>query len=90
MTKHYSIQIKNEKALVPFGTNLSSTIGYPRFKPFERKAIYIPHDLYQVFIGIIVSDASIQRQYKGDARLQFKQGYNNFHYFLLIPPDFDI
>jgi hypothetical protein len=37
-----------------------------------------------IFIGIIISDASVSRQGYGDARLQFKQGYNNFFYFYFV------
>jgi hypothetical protein len=38
-----------------------------------------------VFIGIILSDASIQKQNKkGDARLQFKQKYGQFEYLYYV------
>lgn len=85
MTKHYSLHFNNNNlALVPYGSNLSSTLGYPRYKPFERKVVNIPYALMQIFIGIILSDASIQRQYKADARLLFKQGYSNFLYFYFV------
>jgi len=60
-------------------------LGYPRFTRFERNAIYIPKDLRSIFIGIILSDASLSRAgLKGDARLQFKQGYENFLYFYSV------
>lgn len=83
LTRNYSSSKKTNLDIVLCGTNLSSTLGYPRFKPFERKAIFIPQHLMNVFVGIILSDASIQKQgkVKGDARLQFKQGYYNFYYF---------
>lgn len=84
MTKHNVLFHNNCLALVPYGTNLCSTIGYPRYKPWERKLAKIPQNLISVFIGIILSDASIQRQYLGDARLQFKQGYRNFEYFYFV------
>jgi len=84
MTKHNVLFNNSCLALVPYGSNLSSTLGYPRFKPFERKLVKIPLSLISVFIGIILSDASIQRQYLADARLQFKQGYSNFEYFYFV------
>ena len=38
-----------------------------------------------VFIGIILSDATIQKQNKGgDSRLQFKQEYRHFEYFYSV------
>jgi hypothetical protein len=84
MTKHNKTHDSNCLALVPYGTNLSSTLGYPRFTSQERKLVNIPPSLFNVFVGIILSDASVSRQNKGDARLQFKQGYPNFYYFFFV------
>lgn len=72
------------KALVPYGTNLSSTVGSPRYTTFYRNLIKIPSTLRPLFIGIILSDAHIQQQYKADARLQFKQTYRHFEYFYSV------
>jgi hypothetical protein len=72
------------KALVLYGTNLSSTVGSPRFTALERKFMLIPKNLLPVFIGIILSDANISKSYKGDARLQFKQTINHIEYFYFI------
>lgn len=72
------------KALVLYGTNLSSTVGSPRYTAFDRNLIKIPSILRPLFIGIIISDAYIQQQYKGDARLQFKQTYRHFEYFYSV------
>jgi hypothetical protein len=88
MTKHNRNQNLNNihtyKALVPYGTNLSSTVGYPRFTALERKSIRIPNNLLPVFIGIILSDANISKSYKGDARLQFKQTIKHIRYFYSV------
>jgi len=68
-----------ERNLVLYGSNLSSTVGSPKFTLVERSLIKIPISKMSVFIGIILSDASIQKQNKkGDARLQFKQKYGQF------------
>lgn len=72
------------KALVPYGTNLGSTLGYPRFTKLERMAIKIPTNLLSVFIGIIISDANLSKSNKGDARLQFKQTIKHIDYFYHI------
>jgi hypothetical protein len=63
---------------------LSSTVGYPRFTALERKSIRIPNNVLPVFIGIILSDASISRSYKGNARLQFKQTIKHIDYFYFV------
>lgn len=88
MTKHNRNKdinnIYTSKALVPYGTNLSSTVGYPRFTALERKSTLIPKNLLPVFIGIILSDANISKSYKGDARLQFKQTIKHIEYFYFV------
>jgi len=74
----------SSKLLVPYGSNLSSTVGSPRYTALERKSVIIPKNLLPVFIGILLSDANISRSYKADARLQFKQTINHIEYFYLI------
>jgi LAGLIDADG DNA endonuclease family len=72
------------KSLVVYGTNLSSTVGSPRFSASERNSIKIPNSLKSLFIGIILSDANISKPNKSDARLQFKQTYKHFEYFYSV------
>ena len=76
---------KGEFSLVLYGSNLSSTVGSPRYTYFERASIKIPYSKMSVFIGILLSDATIQKQNKGgEARLQFKQKYGHFEYFYSV------
>lgn len=89
--KKIKLLMNNEKvledqfSLVLYGSNLSSTVGYPRYTAFERHLIKIPKSKLSVFIGIILSDAYVQKQSKGgDARLQFKQKYSQFEYFYSV------
>lgn len=87
MTK-YNKDLNNiytcSKALVPYGTNLSSTVGYSRYTVLERKSVIIPNNILSIFIGIILSDANISKSYKADARLQFKQTINHIAYFYFV------
>jgi hypothetical protein len=77
--------IISESRLVLYGSNLFSTVGSPRYTALERHLIKIPKSKISVFIGIILSDANIQKQSKGgDARLQFKQKYSQFEYFYSV------
>jgi hypothetical protein len=72
-------------SLVLYGSNLSSTVGYPRYTYLERTLIKIPPSKMSVFIGILLSDATIQKQNRGgDARLQFKQTYRHLEYFYSV------
>jgi hypothetical protein len=88
MTKYnrnkYLNNIHTSKAIVPYGFNLSSTIGSPRFTALERKLIKIPNNLLPIFIGIIISDANISKPNKSDARLQFKQSFKHIEYFYSV------
>ena len=78
-------KVQDELSLVLYGSNLSSTVGSPRFTSNERVLIKIPTSKLSIFIGIILSDATIQKQnLGGDARLQFKQEYSHFEYFYSV------
>jgi hypothetical protein len=80
MTEYNKKQNLNHitKSVVVYGTNLGSTVGYPKFTALERKLIKIPNNYMPIFIGIILSDASLSKPNKGDARLQFKQSIKHF------------
>ena len=82
--KDLNLIYTSPKALVLYGTNLSSTIGYPRYTALERKSFRIPNSIFPVFIGIIFSDAHISRSYLADARLQFKQTIKHINYFYFV------
>ena len=68
--------------LVLYASNLSSTVG-SRYTSIERALIKIPTNKLSVFIGILLSDATLQKG-RGDARLQFKQQYSHFEYFYSV------
>lgn len=69
-------------SLVLYGSNLSSTVGC-RYTSIERALIKISSNKMSVFIGILLSDATLQKG-RGDARLQFKQKYSQFEYFYSV------
>ena len=80
-----NVKIQEHFGLVLYGSNLSSTVGSPRYTYCERALIKIPNSKRSVFIGIILSDATIQKQnLAGDARLQFKQNYSHLEYFYSV------
>lgn len=72
------------KAIVPYGTNLSSTVGFPRFTALDRKSLKIPNSLRSIFIGIIISDANLSKPNKGEARLVFKQTIKHIEYLYFV------
>jgi hypothetical protein len=74
----------NSRAIVPYGTNLSSTVGYPRFTALERKSIKIPNNLRSMLIGILISDGNISRPNQSDARFVFKQTLKHLEYLYSV------
>lgn len=88
MTKYnkiYKLNTKLDTALVIYGSNLSSTLNYPRYNAEIRKMVKIPKNYLSIFVGIILSDAHVSKSsLKGEARLQFKQSLKNSEYFFYI------
>lgn len=80
----YNRVSSGETRLVFYGSNLSSTVGSPRFTYNERALIKIPFNKRSIFVGIILSDATLQRLNVGGARLQFKQKYGQFEYLYFV------
>lgn len=72
-------------ALVPFGTNLSSTVGYPQYTVILQHMVTFPPYIQGVVVGLLLSDAWIQKTNKGgQARLGFKQSINAIDYLLAV------
>jgi hypothetical protein len=70
-------------SLVVYGSNLSSTVNYPKYTRIIQNLINIPIEHYSIFIGILLSDAWLQcNPGKGNARLGLKQTLNNSSYLL--------
>lgn len=70
-------------SLVVYGTNLSSTVNYPKYTMFVKKMINIPSQHYSIFIGLLLSDAWLQcNAGQGNARLGFRQSMEHLPYLL--------
>jgi len=69
-------------SLVPYGSNLSSTINYPKLSSAVRNIMNIPPQLYSIFVGLLMSDAWLQRpSIKRNARFGLKQSLEHAKYF---------
>jgi hypothetical protein len=75
-------KVREKFSLVLYG-NMGSTVASHRYNARERALIQIPLNKRSIFVGIILSDASLQKG-RGDARLQFKQKYSQFEYFYSV------
>src|SRR5690349_759734 len=64
-------------SLVPYGSNLSSNVGYPKFNKLTSGQIFLPPHIKGAVIGLILSDAWISFSNAGskNARLGFKQTF---------------
>ena len=79
-----NIVSSGETRLVLYGT-LGSTVGSPRYTYNERALVKIPLNKRPIFVGILLSDATLQRLNKGGGtRLQFKQKYGQFEYLYSV------
>jgi hypothetical protein len=67
--------------LVIYGSNLCSTVGYPKVTEIIRHTVNIPLNLRSILVGILISDAWMQINKGGNSRLAFKQSLDHFEYF---------
>lgn len=72
------------KELVLFGSNISSTVNYPRYTSIIRYMVKIPLHLNSLIVGILISDGWLQINKTGNARLGFKQSIDKFEYFFFV------
>jgi len=69
--------------LVPWGKELCSNVGYPRFGNLVSSMIELPPHIKGLIVGLILGDAglSIANKTNGNARLCFSQSLSHFRYF---------
>jgi hypothetical protein len=80
------------KDLVPFGSNLSSTVNYPTYNIIIQHMVILPSNIKNIIIGLLLSDGWMQKQISGGhARLFFKQSLNRrpgaeylFYVFIIL------
>lgn len=73
-------------ALVIWGTNLSSTVGYGRFTKIVSNMIKLPPYQHSVVIGLLLSDGwlSFPNAYNKNVRLGFEQSGDHSEYFWFV------
>lgn len=73
---------KNDK-LVLWGSNLSSSVGKPRYTQLIMEMICLPAHFKSIIIGLLLSDGwiSFPNPYAKNARLGFEQSLAHFGYF---------
>ena len=90
--RNYLPSNKKVKDLVIYGSNLSSTIGYPKYSIIVRHMVKIPnkinslekYELESILIGILISDGWLSINKSGNTRLFFKQSIDKIDYFLFV------
>ena len=84
----HNFNIKEELSIVPYGSNLSSTVGYFKFTHLERHLVQIPFNKISALqrrnssFGCFCAKRRVNKE--GDARLQFKQKYSQFEYLYSV------
>ena len=73
---------KTSTAVVIWGTNLSSNVGYPRFTKIIANNNELPYNIKSFIYGILLSDGWIiyASRTNKNARLGFKQSFTHFEY----------
>ena len=54
--RKYIKENNNVLDLVPFGTNLTSTVGYPKYTIILQNMVVLPNFIKDVIIGLLLSD----------------------------------
>lgn len=70
--------------LVIYGSNLLSTVSYPKYTSIVRFITNIAPNKYSIFIGLILSDAWLEINKIGNVRQGFKQSLKNINYFFYV------
>jgi heme/copper-type cytochrome/quinol oxidase subunit 1 len=89
--RNYLPSNNNNKELVIYGSNISSTVNYPAYTSIIRHMVNIPikymggiYDLESIIIGILISDGWLQINKKGYTRLFFKQSLDKIEYVFYV------
>jgi LAGLIDADG DNA endonuclease family len=69
--------------LVPWGSNLSTNVGYPRYPKLVSSMVVLSPHVLSVAVGLILGDAwvSFSSKHHKNAHLSFKQSVSHFEYF---------
>ena len=90
--KNYIPSNNKCKKIVVFGSNLSSTVGYPAYTIIVRHMVNIPtvvnsnktFELESILVGILISDGWLTINKSGNTRLFFKQSLDKIKYFFYV------
>jgi heme/copper-type cytochrome/quinol oxidase subunit 1 len=74
----------NCKVVVIWGTNLESTVNYPKFTSIIRHMVDIPNNLRSMLGGLLISDSWLQINKLGNTRFFFKQSLNNSKFVFFV------
>ena len=81
----------NCTSLVPYGTNLGSTINMGRLAVNIRKLVSLPYDIDSIVVGILLSDGWLEKEKENvtaNTRFRFKQAFSRadyvIHLFLVL------
>lgn len=78
--RNYLPANKINKYLVIYGTNLESTVNYPKYTNIIRHMVNIPYHLDSIIVGILISDGHMFINKSGNTLLSLKQKVQNFEF----------
>lgn len=80
----YMIPDNKTVSIVKYGTNIISTLNYPKFTSIIRYMVKITPQLRSLIIGILISDAWQQINKTGSTRQGIKQSIKNIEYIIFL------
>jgi hypothetical protein len=83
---YYRLLWRLQKALIIWGTNLTSSVGYGRYTKQVSNIIILAPYQYSVIVGLLLSDGWIifGSKTSKNARLGFKQSLDKSAYILFV------
>jgi heme/copper-type cytochrome/quinol oxidase subunit 1 len=75
--RNYLPSNNNCKSIVVWGSNLNSTVNYPKFTSIVRHMVEIPFHLHSMLGGLLISDGWLEINKLGNTRFFFKQSLAN-------------
>ena len=82
--KNYLPNNNKCKDIVIYGSNLTSTVNYPRYNSIIRHMVHIPSNLYSIILGVLLSDGWLYINKSGNTLLGFKQSINKSEFFFSV------
>ena len=81
LNPYFSPAAADNKAIVPYGKYLGSSIHYKPYAKTINNMVNLPPILLSIFVGVVLSDGNLTRNKYDNTKFYFKQTLKHFEYF---------